>query len=292
MKYISLSLAALLCSTAPVLAETATQPTQQEQIKEDNLPNNGEFVRFVRDQYKAGKYQEFLQNMDEDYSQAKKDGGLDGLIAMRKEDALIAAEHSSTAERWKQMAKNWAEERNKELLKLIDSSDNSPLAQKIHSVAMETDVSSEKTLAYFLHLRELSPGEGQNEDENFLIEQDLALEYKQIHLDSLSSLERWTPAAQEKRLALRLDSMEKTLVASQQFKDQELRKKVVSLAAMLDSYYVKQMDAVDLHRLAMGTIVPTNDLEKQAAAILSAYEGKFSDLSKEILQQTQDKSLE
>lgn len=292
MKYISLSLAALLCSTAPVFAETATQSPQQVQVQETNLPNNGEFVSFVRDQYKAGKYQEFLEKMDQDYNQAKKDGGLDGLIAMRKEDALIAAEHSSKAEQWKKMAKNWTEERNKELLKLIDSSDNSPLAQKIRSVAMEIDSSSEKTLDYFVHLRELNPGEGKNQDENFLIEQDLALEYKQIHLDSISSLERWTPAAQQQRLALRLESMEKTLAASEQFKDQELRQKVITLAGMLDLYYAKQMDAVDLHRLAMGTIAPTNDLEKQAAAILSAYEGKFSDLSKEILQQTQDKSLE
>ncbi|MDP1607736.1 MAG: hypothetical protein Q8L98_00280 [Chlamydiales bacterium] len=292
MKYISLSLAALLCSTAPIFAETAMQSPQQVQVQETNLPNNEEFVSFVRDQYKAGKYQKFLEKMDQDYNQAKTDGGLDGLIAMRKEDALIAAEYSSKAEQWKKMAKNWTEEKNKELLKLIDSSDNSPLAQKIRSVAMEIDSSSEKTLDYFVHLRELNPGEGKNQDENFLIEQDLALEYKQIHLDSISSLERWTPAVQEQRLALRLESMEKTLAASEQFKDQELRQKAVTLAGMLDLYYAKQMNAVDLHRLAMGTITPTNDLEKQAAAILSAYEGKFSDLSKDILQQTQEKSLE
>ena len=88
--------------------------------------------------------------------------GLDGLIAMRKEDALITAHQSSTADQWKQMAKNWAEERNKELLKLIDSSDNSLLAQKIRSVATEMNASSSRrnSLAYFLHLREVTPGEG------------------------------------------------------------------------------------------------------------------------------------
>ena len=34
MKYISLSLAALLCSTAPVLADVAAQSSQQVQVQE------------------------------------------------------------------------------------------------------------------------------------------------------------------------------------------------------------------------------------------------------------------
>ena len=84
-----------------------------------------------------------------------------------------------------------------------------------------------------------------------MIVQDLALEFKQIHLDSISSLERWTPTTHEKRLALRLETMENMLAVSQQFKDQELGQKAVRLAAMLEAHYAKQMDALDLHRLAM-----------------------------------------
>ncbi len=286
-KTITLSLAALFFAASPLLAEEITQSKESEQVNQTNLSLSKNFVEFVKSQYLSGHYKEFLQQMEKDYQQAKKDQGLQGLIEMRKEDAAIASSHASTADHWQQVAQSWTQERNKELLQLIDSKDQSILAEKIRSVTQPLDPSAEQTLAYFAHLRSLTPGEGKNADENLLIENDLELEYKQIHFDSLSSLERWTPDAQEKRLALRLEAADKLLAASQKFEDKDLKAKVETLSRFLDAYYIRQIDLKDLHRLAMGALTPTGDLEKKAAAILSAYEGKFSELTKEILQQTQ-----
>jgi hypothetical protein len=286
-KTISLSLAALFCAASPLLAEEISKAPESEQVKETNFTLSGDFIQLVRSQYLNGDYQKFLQQMEKDYQRAKKDDALEGLIAMRKEDAAIASSHSATSDHWHQVAQSWTQERNKELLKLIDSQDTSALAQKIRSVTQALDPAVEETLAYFSHLKSLVPGEGRNADENFLIENDLELEYKQIHFDSISSLDRWLPDNQEKRLALRLEAADKILAASQHFEDKDLKAKVETLSQFMDTYYSRQIDLKDLHKLATGVLAPTNDLEKKAAAILSAYEGKFSNLTKEILEQTQ-----
>lgn len=287
MKYISLSLAALFCAVSPMAAGEALISSAKEQTAATNLSSNTEFVQSVRAQYANGQYQEFLQKMEKDYQQAKKDEALEGLISMRKEDAAIAASHSATSDHWQQVSKSWMQERNKELLKLIDSKDDSALAQKIRAAAEDLDPSAQETLSYFSHLRSLAPGEGKNADENVLIENDLELEYKQIHLSSLYLLDHWTPDHQEKLFALRLEAADKILAASQNFQDKDLKAKTEKLSQFLDAYYIHQMDLKDLHKLGTGAISPTSDLEKKAAAILSAYEGKFSELTKEILQQMQ-----
>ncbi len=285
-KAISLSLAAIFLTASPLLAQEILQTKENEQVKQTNLSLSKDFVEFVKSQYACGHYQEFLQQMEKDYQQAKKDQALEGLIQMRKEDAAIASSHASTADHWHQVAQTWTQERNKELLQLIDAKDQSTLAEKIRSVTQPLNSEAETTLAYFSHLRSLAPGEGKNADENLLIENDVELEYKQIHFDSQTSLDRWTPDAQEKRLALRLEAADKMLAASQKFEDQDLKAKVATLSQFLDTYYIRQLDLKDLHKLAMGSLTPTSELEKKAAAILSAYEGKFSELTKEILQQT------
>lgn len=285
MKFISLTLAALLCSAAP-LVSVETDKQTSEQAQSANLSLNKEFVSQVRSQYAAGRYQEFLKQMDEDYAKVKKDAALDGLIALRKEDALMAAQHEKTAAKWNEMAQSWAKERNKELSKLIDTKDSSPIAEKVRSAMEQINPSVEETLQYFFGLRNIEPGHGKNSDENQLIERDLELEYKQMHLDSIKIHERWSNDTQEKRFALRLDMMDKMIADSKNFQDKELQKKVEILASNLDSYYARQLDLRDLHRLATGVITPTSDLEKKVAAILAAFEGKFSEQTQAIIQQS------
>lgn len=293
MKYISLTLAALFCASSPLVAneEVQTRNTEEAQSsQETNFSFNNDFVTSVRSQYAEGKYQEFLTQMDEDYKDAQKEGLLEGLISIRKEDALISAEQNETAKEWDKMAKSWAEERNKELLKLINSNDTSLLAKKIHAITQPLDPIVEETLNYFFQLRNLEPGDGKNADENYLIDRDLELEYKQIHFDSSTAAERWIPDHQEKRLALRLEMMDKMMADSQKFEDKDLQKKVQILSQFFDTFYTKQMDLRDLHLLATGMIAPTSDLEKKAAEILASFEGKFSELTRQILQQPSEET--
>lgn len=286
MKSISLCLAALLSAGSPLTAsDAASAPKiEQETQKSTSLSLSKDYLNSIRSRYENGQYQEFLEEMELDYARAKQDKAMDGLIALRKEEALIAKAQEKTTEKWNKLSQSWENERNKELLKLIGSDTSSPLAQKIRSIAEPLDPTFKETLTYFFGLRNLTPGQGKNEDENILIDRDIELAYKQGHFNSLMATKGWSPDAREKLIALHFDLVDKLLKDAKEFKDKDLQMKVETLASALDIFYERKMDAEDLQRLALGANLPANDQEKKAADIIAAYAEKFSEQTKEFFQ--------
>lgn len=290
MKSISLCLAAILCAGSPLVASDAVAEPKKEQEtqKATNLSLSKDYLNSVRSQYENGQYQEFLDEMELDYIRAKQDDALAGLVAIRKEETLIAKAQEKTTEKWNQLSQSWENERNKELLKLISSDDSSPLAQKIRSVVTPLDPVFKETLTYFAGLRNFEPGQGKNADENTLIDRDIELEYKWGHFGSQMALGKRAPDSREKLIALHLDLVSKLLKDSKQFQDKDLQKKVEILANALNAFYERKIDAEDLQRLALGATLPANDLEKKAADIVAAYAEKFSEQTKELFQTDQN----
>jgi hypothetical protein len=282
MKSISLILAALLCSTSPLLADDRSNEIVSTQVQEAKLSMGTDFVQAVRVQYANGDYFAFLQQMGDDYSAAKDKKSLDGLIEIRKEDALIASSYAQKdVDHWNEMARSWMQERNSDLLKAVEGLDDLMIAQKVQSVVKETDPKLEEAANYLFDLRKLSPGEGRNADENRLIDLNLELEYKQIHLNALVMNERSILAQHEKQLALQMEHMDQLLAISQDFQDQEIKENVALIANTFDARYAKSVDLRDLKDLGRGKIVPSNETEKKVASIVSSYAGKFTDLVKE-----------
>lgn len=286
MKILSLVVAALLCSTCPLMADISATPSVSE-TNDSKFSLGSEFVDQVRTKYNEGGYREFLEEMDADYKKAQEESELEGLIAIRHEDALILAEHSVDMDRWNSIAHTWTLERNNDLLNAVKG-DNSTLAKKVQSIAEENDAAVEKAIAYSVDLRKLSPGEGKNADENRLIEIDLESEYKQIHLDSQAIGGQSIPDRREKHLVLRMEKMDQMLDASKHFEDKEIKQKIELLAQTADSRYAKGFDLSDLMNLARGKTSHATETEKKVALILSSYQGKFSDLTREIFEQNSE----
>jgi len=292
MKSISLCLAALLSAGSPLVAEdlaASPKTEQRETLKSTNLSLSKDYLNTIHSHYEHGEYQEFLEQMDQAYLRAKQDGALEGLIAIRKEEALIAKEQEKTNEKWDQLFRSWEKERNNELLKLIGNDETSVLAQKIRSVAKPLDPVFQETLSYFSQLRNLELGQGKNADENLLIEKDLELEYKKGHFSSLLATGNWTPDYREKLVALHFDFADQLLKDSKEFQDKDLQKKVNILTSALNDYYERKLNAEDLQRLTLGAIPPGTDLEEKAAAILAAYAEKFSEETRAFFQSEQTK---
>ncbi len=286
-KTLSLTLASLLCAVSPMAADTAAV-TAVEQLQETKLIRGADFVQAVRAKYQAGEYKEFLMKMDQDYQAAKTESELEGLIAIRSEDALIAVEQAADMDRWNAVAKGWMQERNKDLLEAVENLNDSVLADKVRSLTTSVSSDEEKAISYFLDLRKILPGAGKNSDENRLVEIDLASEYKQIHLDSQIAMGQSNVDRREKQLALRIEKMDQMVQASQSFEDQELKKTVALLSETADSRYAKGIDLTDISNLARGKIDASNDLEKKIASIFSSYQGKFTDLTKQMFDQSSE----
>ena len=280
MKSITLTLAALLCSTSPILASDLSSQIVSE-VQQSNLYLGKDYVESVRGQYASGAYNEFLKEMDETYNKAKEENQLEGLIAMRQEDAAIAKEHSKEIERWNKMATTWTHERNRDLLKAVDDQSDSILGKKVKSISEENSSDVEKAVAAYLNLRNFAPGEGKNADENLLIDLDLESEYKQIHLDSLA-LDGSISDTRQKHLVLVMEKMDRMLEASKKFEDQELKRTVELLAKTADVRYAKGIDLKDLNHLVRDKDLVLSESEKKVASILSSYQGKFTDLTKEM----------
>ena len=282
MKSISLILAALLCSTSPLLAEERLSESVSVQVQESKLSLGTEFVQAVRAQYANGDYFEFLQQMHNDYLKSKENNSLDGLIEIRKEDALIAASYDQKdVAHWNAMAQSWMQERNKDLIKATQDQEGLVVAQKVQSIVRENDSKEDQAASYLFDLRKLSPGEGRNADENRLIDLNLELEYKQIHLNAPTLNGESVLAHHEKQLALQMEYMDQLLLISQDFQDQDAKAKIALVANGFDARYAKSVDLRDLNDLARGKITASNETEKKVASIMSSYAGKFTDLVKE-----------
>ncbi|MBS0626056.1 MAG: hypothetical protein JSS32_08410 [Verrucomicrobia bacterium] len=287
MKKISFALTALLCAASPLLADVSAAPVASQTV-ESKLTLGADLVKSVRAKYQDGVYKEFLQKMDADFQEAQEENQLEGLIALRQEEAAIMANQSKEIERWNSIAQTWTAERNKELVKAVENQKDTPIYKKVHSIVSENDSAVEKAITYSVDLRKLVPGEGKNADENKLVQIDLETEYKQLHLDSLIAGGQSIPDRQEKHLVIRMEKMDRMLEASKNFQDKELKTTVELLAKTADERYAKGIDVSDLMNLARGKIAPSNDAEKKVSSILSSYQGKFTDLTRELLDQNHE----
>lgn len=287
MKSISLILASLFCASSPLLAQAAAPLPSTTQTAESQLSLGADLVREVRSDYSQGKYDRFLQEMEADYQSAQAEGELTGLIEIRKEDALILAARQEDKNHWAALGKSWTQERNLELLKLVSAQPESILAKKIQSIAAEISAEEEQAINLLIDLRKQTPGSSESEEMNLLIEIDLQAEYKQLHLDSMKMFDPSLDGLKEKHIVLDMEKMDQMLEASKSFQNLALKKQIELAGANLDERLSRSLDLSDLNRLSRGKIASANEAEKKAASILSSYQGKFSDLTKEMFEKSQ-----
>lgn len=262
MGKLSTIFAALFCATAPLASLEVQEP--KTEVTESRINLGKEMVRTVRSAYENGKYNPFLSEMDASY----KEADLKGLIEMRQKDVPVDFQ-----EEWAAKFDALQKVRNQELLNVISDKDDSPFAQKVRSVA--TNISTpeqEKALSKLNSFIVVAPGKGANEDENALINIDIEYEYKLLHAAADHS--------KEHQLALRMEKMDKMLAASKNFQDLSLKGAVGLASSNLDARLARNLDGVDLNQLAKNK--PSNKTEESVYAIISSYQGQFSDLMKQI----------
>jgi hypothetical protein len=288
-KKLSVLLALMSIGTIPLLADSNSFVETTQKAKEffgtaakEEKYLGKTAVSQIRESYVAGEYQQFLDEMDEKYKEAVASGEIDALAALRPGG-------SSELQQWEAKAFLLQGERNKELLALVDleknhsPQTNSLMLEKLESAA--TNRSNEMqhlAIEVLSQYRQIAPGKGMSSDENLLIQIDLEYEYKALHLDlpnaSLSE-------KRAKQCALKMEKLEVLQKLSEQFSDPEFKEIIDIYAAQFDERLAQSYDMADLNGLINGSEKPSNAFEEKIASILTAYQDKFSDLTKQFIDQ-------
>lgn len=264
-----MALAAVLCVTGVFAVEGDSPQVVLEQRESDSFRLGKEAIAQIRKDYQEGRYDAFLKEMDASYEQVQESEQLIGLAQLRLGVTLDL--------QWMDALQKIQAERNSELLQIV-AGDDSLFAEKVRSVAASDEQSN-----MFLTIHQMQPGTGKNQDENTLIDLDLQYEYKAIHLDLPQMSEGQTSDVRAKQYVLKMEQMDKTLLAAQSFKDESLKQAVNLFAQHLDTRLAKNWDQRDLHALVIGKVKPTDKTQERTVSILKDSQEKLSELSRNFM---------
>ena len=183
---------------------------------------------------------------------------------------------------WEQRLNDLRMQKNNALLGAISDEDDSVFAEKVRSVAANLTTPDQEIALSRLHsFLAMAPGTGANADENRLIDIDVEYEYKLLHAE-LPMSEVSLQEIQQQQVALRMEKMDKMVEASKSFQDASLKTAVGIASQSLDQRLARNLDGADLNALVKGKAKPSNESEEKVYTTLLLYQGKFSDLMKEI----------
>jgi hypothetical protein len=271
---ISIILASILSAGTPLAAENSkSETTSTVQTVSNAYQLGSDVVAQTRADYESGKYNEFLNQMDKDYTRAKAENGLEGLIELRTESGKVNI-HPEFYRSYEAIQ----DSKNENLLNVIGS-DDSLFAQKVRSAA--SSVSADNKILRSLSFK--APGTGVNKDENAVIDIDLEFYYKGIHMDSLAAFGDSISDQKEKHLVLQMERMKQLVKASESFEDKELKKAIEQSSSNHQKLLAKMYDARDLLALSRGTIKPSSAIEEKIAAIVGNSQGQLAELHRHLL---------
>lgn len=270
-KKFGLALAALALATGGFAFEGSSFPIVAEEREHNQFRLGKDALLQIRNDYQAGKYDSFLKEMDASYDQVKEQGQLAEFVQLRS--------GSTPNLQWMEEVKGLQKEKNAQLVQAVASED-SLFADKVRSAAeFSSSEDQENALNVMAAIHQMLPGTGKNTDENKLIDIDVEYEYKATHLDMPG-----VPFdTREAHYALKMEQMDKMLLASQSFEDGSLKNAVESLSGNFDARLAQNWDLMDLHDLGKGKIKPADRAQERVVSVLQSHQEKMGDLARNYL---------
>ena len=274
MKKIYAILGLALCiGGAAIAAEEGMEPVQQS-VASRQAPETGhELVAALRQEYTEGKFNSFLDGLEDDYQDLEKSGRLAEFASMRQAPEADS-KLNDLARHYEALAPDLQQQRDSELKEICQGQDAEIACKRVQSATAETDQDQQEAMSYLADLRFKTPEQAANDDERKLVEIDLAYEFKLVHLD-VQRLSGEDSDLQQKQIVLGMEKIEKMQDAAKGFSDQSLKKKI-DLAAK--GYDVRQSQIIDMRDLVAASKKPSSDLDRKIGAILSSYKSKKDNL--------------
>ncbi|HSX14219.1 MAG TPA: hypothetical protein VLE96_07375 [Chlamydiales bacterium] len=266
-KSFSMALAAILCVSGAFAVES-DRPTMTQQVdtKED-IQLGAENIARIRSDYDTGLYSKFLRDMDHSYDEAIDKEQILALGMMRRGAVDL--------NNWFDSVKNIKDETNRELISAVSGLDNR-FASKVRNVATADGLEN-----LFVVYHQMQPGTGKNADENALISLDLEYEYKAIHLDLPNTDIQKDLNKQDLYYALKMEQMDKIMLAAQSFEDASLKSTIDEFAKNLDARLARHWDLMDLKKLSREK--RSDPTEIRVTTILQSHFEKIQEIARAYL---------
>lgn len=259
-KSIGLALAAVLCISGVLVVEGSSPFAASEEVARSPLRSGKDAILDIRKGYGEGRYDSFFKEMDASYEGVLENGQIGELANLRQGEISDL--------QWMDAVQALQKQKNEELLQVVSGQD-SVFAEKVRAIATPDSLSN-----LFLKIHQMAPGTGKNQDENTLIALDLEYEYKAIHLNTSEKDSR------DLYYALKMEQMDKMLLASQSFEDETLKGEVLAFAQNFDDRLAKNWDQMDLRSLMLGKVSPKDQTEQKVVSILKDHYEKVSGLQR------------
>ncbi len=275
-----------LCIGGAAVAVEGNVDSVEQTIASRAEPETGsEVMTLLRADYAKGVFNSFLDELEGDYKELKKNGRLEEFAEMRQTPEADA-QLKNLASHYETLAKTLLQQRNVELKELCKGQEAGLAYKRVQSATTELDALRQDAMRYLSNLRFITPEQAANSDERKLVEIDLAYEFKLVHLDA-QRLSGDDADLDQKQVVLGMDKLAKMQDAAKGFSDLDLKKKVDLAAEGFDSLQAKGWD---MRQLVAASKKPSGDLERKIGSILTSYNSKKDDLyQKEFLAKLDEK---
>lgn len=235
-----------------------------------SIPSGKAIVAEVEVAYKKGKYDSFLEQLDQQYKKAGKAGVLHSVFkkaktSLKKQQSLTDSEDK---------LQKLTQERNQRLLTLIEKSPKAEIAERIDSIVYYA-LQPQQT-AFFDELealREKVPEANGSTVENKISALETEYYIKSLLLD-IANLHSGTSfeELQAKKTALILEKLDRIEDVAKDFDDVTWRKKIQQAKPFFLAHRAYQIDSSHLKAMANGSISPQNSVEEKVQAIMMDYQ--------------------
>lgn len=267
--FLGASMLAIASLVSGVPVDPQTSEITHNQDVTQNFRLGKEAVAEIRQGYTAGQYDAFLKEMDAFYEQVTQDHRLQEFSSLR-EGVLDNAQ-------WNDSVKGLQKQKNKQLTDLADE-DSSLFGEKLRSVAKNSTDVEDEALFVLASIRQMPLDSGKSRDENTLIALDVEYECKSLHLNQSSLGKNSNVDPRIGQYVLKMQQMDKMLLASESFDDAHLKQVVQFLGQTADQRMAKNWDSLDLQALVMGKIQPVTRIQEKTISILQMHQESLSDL--------------
>jgi hypothetical protein len=267
----------------PLLAMSLTLPLIGGEETAQNEPANVEqvtspeqkLIDAVLADYRAGKYNHFLKESDDDYQESEKKFAHNDLLEQRKK--LSTMVHDYGVDKTTTLQKKIAalhEAQNRELMEICLSHPNEKISREVRDMVFFSPSKQEQESIDYIHGLSLKfKGDGLSPIENKLISIDTEFWLKNMALE-IAHVQKKTDSAsfEKKALVLQLEKIKQMEEACKgDLVDIKIKSHVDSAAAVLPKVYASAATHKHLLALGRGKITPSTSAEEKMQAVMAKY---------------------
>lgn len=277
----------------PVLAMTLALPligseetSQNETVTTEQVASpEQKLIDSVLADYRAGKYNSFLKQADEEYQESERKWKHNDLLEQRKKLSTMVHDYGiDKTSPLQEKITALHEAQNRELLEICLNHPNEKISSEVRDmIFFSPNKQEEESIEYIHNLSLKFKGDGLSPIENKLITIDTEFWLKNMALEIAQVQKKMDLSSFEKKsLVLQLEKIKQMEEACKgDLVDVKIKSYVDTAATVLPKVYASAATHKHLLALGRGKLAPTTPAEKEMQAVMAKYLEKEAALTEQ-----------